>query len=129
VQEENFATSLPLYRGGQFCWRKPEDPKKTTDLLLVADKHHIMLYTSPWVGVKPTTSVVIDTDCIGNCKSNKHAITATTPLSETVKYWGNMTTCFRKLTTRSIPRKKPTEFDEYNKFSTYLPNMRNLGPF
>jgi hypothetical protein len=28
-----------------------------------------------------------------------------------------------------MPRKKPTEFDEYNKFSTYLPNMRNLGPF
>ena len=34
-----------------------------------------MLYISPWAGVKPTTSVVIGTDCIGSCKSNYHAIT------------------------------------------------------
>jgi hypothetical protein len=95
----------------------------------VFSPHGCKKWQIKWVGVEPTTSVVIDTDCIGNCKSNKHAIPATTPLSETVKYWGNMTTCFRKLTTRSIPRKKTTEFDEYNKFSTYLPNMRNLGPF
>ena len=38
----------------------------------------VMLYTSPWVGVKPTTSVVIGTDCIGSCKFNYHTITATT---------------------------------------------------
>ena len=38
----------------------------------VTDKlYHIMVYTSP-------TSVVIGTDCIGNCKSNYYAITATT---------------------------------------------------
>ena len=37
-----------------------------------------MLYTSPWAGVEPTTSVVIDTDFIGSCESNYHAITATT---------------------------------------------------
>ena len=30
---------LHLYRDGQFCWRrKPEDPKKTTDLSQVTDK-------------------------------------------------------------------------------------------
>ena len=47
----------------------------------VTDKHyHIMLYTSPWAGVKPTTSVVIATDCIGRCKSNYSTITATTAL-------------------------------------------------
>ena len=41
----------------------------------VTDKlYHIMLYTSPWVGFKPTASVVIGMDCIGSCKSNYHTI-------------------------------------------------------
>jgi hypothetical protein len=39
---------------------------------------HIMLYTSPWLRFELTTSVVIDTDCIGSCKSNYHTITVTT---------------------------------------------------
>ena len=47
----------------------------------ITDKHyHIMLYTSPWAGVKPTTSVKIGTDCICRCKSNYTTITATTAL-------------------------------------------------
>jgi hypothetical protein len=37
----------------------------------------IMLFSLPWAGVEPTTSVVIGTDYIGSCKSNYHAIMAT----------------------------------------------------
>jgi hypothetical protein len=45
-----------------------EDPEKTTNMSCVTDKL--------------TTSVRIGTDCIGSCKSNYHAITATTAPSD-----------------------------------------------
>jgi hypothetical protein len=63
-----------------YWWRKPEDPEKTTELSQVIDTlYHIMLYISPWSRFELTTSAVIGTDCIGNCKSNYHTITAMTP--------------------------------------------------
>jgi hypothetical protein len=43
------------------------------------------MYTSPWTGIKPTTLVVIGTDCIGSYKSNYHTITTPLP-SDSVFY-------------------------------------------
>jgi hypothetical protein len=60
--------------------RENHRPAEVTDKL-----YHIMLYTSPWAGVEPTTPVGIGTDYIGSCKSNYHTITAKT--GPIIDYW------------------------------------------
>ena len=74
------STIFQLYRGDKFYWwRKSEDQEKTIDLSQVIDKlYDILLYTSPWSRFELIIPVVIDTDCIGSCKSNYQRITATT---------------------------------------------------
>jgi hypothetical protein len=66
----------------------PEDLEKTTDPLQVTDKlYHIILYTSPWSRFELTTSVAIDTDCIGSCKPNYHAIMAMIAPNNDIYFW------------------------------------------
>ena len=70
---------VQLYRGGQFYWwRKSEYPEKTTDLSQVTDNlitYCCIEYTLARTWLELTTLVVIDTDCIGSCKSNYYTIT------------------------------------------------------
>ena len=49
---------LQLYRGGQlYRWRKSEHTWKPDLPQVINKRYHIMLYTSPWPGGEPTTSV------------------------------------------------------------------------
>ena len=77
------STIFQLFRGGQFYWwKKPDYPKKTTDLSEVTDK----LLSQNVVSSTPLhewdsnsqLSVVTGTDCIGSRKSNYNTITTTT---------------------------------------------------
>ena len=73
---DSYIVAVSFIGGG-----KPEDLVKTTNLTQtqVTDKlYHIIVYTLPWSRFELTLSVVIDTGCIGSCKSNYHTITAMT---------------------------------------------------
>jgi hypothetical protein len=63
------AIIVQLYRGGQYYWRV--NPQKTTDLPQVTNKH-ILLHriNLDMSGIRITALVVINTYCIGSCKSN-----------------------------------------------------------
>ena len=93
-------------------WRSVLLAEESTDLSQVTDKlYHIMLCTSPWSTFK-LTSVVMDSDCIGSCKSKYHTITATTvPLNKLIIIY--------------ICRNKRSGFPMLTEFDVTLRTQRN----
>jgi len=57
-------------------WKKPQYPKKTTDLSQITDKRYHIMYRVhlALTGFELTTFVVIGIDCTGSCISNYHII-------------------------------------------------------
>ena len=64
-----------LIGGGNWSTRKkPQTSRMSLTNFITISR---LEYTSPWVGFKLTTLVVIGTDFIGSCKSNYRTITTT----------------------------------------------------
>jgi hypothetical protein len=77
------STMFELYRGDKFYWwKKPEYPKKNTDLSEVTDKflsQNVVSSTPPHEWDSNSQLLVVKgIDCIGSCKSNYNTITTKT---------------------------------------------------
>ena len=70
------STICQLYRGRQCYWRRkpPTRCKSLTNLITL----YCIEYTSTLEGFELVTLLVLDTDCIGSCKSNYHTVMTTT---------------------------------------------------
>jgi hypothetical protein len=71
---------IDLRQVGGFSLGPPVSSTNKTDRHDITEILFKMLYWVhlSWAGFELATLIVIGTDCIGSCKSNYHAITATT---------------------------------------------------
>jgi hypothetical protein len=104
--------------------------EKTTNLPKVADKlYRIMLYRvhPAWTGFKLTMLVMIDTGCIGSCKSKYHMITAMTVYNQSgIKHHNPSPILYS-----SEYKRLSTQAYDHHLYSVYqtLWHLPDLGPY